>query len=121
MSIRDEVASDLSEILEDPEDPAAAGTPFSFIDREGNEYPVMGAFGDIGYLLNPENGIPVQGRTITASYRMALLRELTEKVPEQGWKVKIHDLNGIEQIFYVSRYEPDRTLGIGRVKLTVKP
>jgi hypothetical protein len=120
MGIREEVASDLSEILES-EDPAAAGTPYIFIDRENNEYPVMGAFGDIGYLLNPENGIPVQGRTITASYRLGLLRGLTEKVPETGWKVKIHDLNGIEQVFYVSRYEPDRTLGIGRVKLSVKP
>jgi hypothetical protein len=120
MGIRDEVASDLSEILESS-DPAAAGTPYVFVDRENNEYPVMGAFGDIGYLLSPENGIPVQGRTITASYRMGLLRELTEKVPEQGWKVKICDSNGIEQVFHVSRYEPDRTLGIGRVKLMVRP
>jgi hypothetical protein len=119
MGVREEVASDLSEILES-EDPAAAGTPYIFVDRGGNEYPVMGAFGDIGYLLNPENGIPIQGRTITASYRMGLLRGLTEKVPEIGWKVKINDFNGIEQVFYVSRYEPDRTLGIGRVKLTVK-
>jgi hypothetical protein len=120
MGIREEVASDLSEILEST-DPAAAGTPYIFIDRENNEYPVIGVFGDIRYLLNPENGTSVQGRTITASYRMGLLRELTEKAPEPGWKVKISDLNGIEQIFYVSRYEPDRTLGIGRVKLSVKP
>jgi hypothetical protein len=120
MDIRGEAAFDLSEILES-DDPAAAGTPYIFIDRENNEYPVIGVFGDIGYLLTPENGIPVQGRTITASYRMGLLRELTEKVPEPGWKIKINNLNGIEQIFYVSRYEPDRTLGIGRVKLSVKP
>jgi hypothetical protein len=120
MGIREEAASDLSEILEST-DPAAAGTPYVFIDRENNEYPVMGAFGDIGYLLNPENGTPVQGRTITASYRMGLLRQATDKVPEPGWKVKINDMNGIEQIFHVSRYEPDRTLGIGRVKLSVKP
>jgi hypothetical protein len=52
---------------------------------------------------------------------MGLLRELTEKVPEPGWQAKIYDHNGIEQVFYVSRYEPDRTLGIGRVKLSVKP
>jgi hypothetical protein len=120
MGIREEIDADLSEILEDPEGSAAVGTPYIFIDRDNNEYPVMGAFGDIGYLLNPENGIPVQGRTITASYRMGLLRELTEKVPEQGWKIKIRDHNNVVQIFYISRYEPDRTLGIGRIKLTVK-
>jgi hypothetical protein len=120
MGIKDEVASDLSEILES-KDSAAAGTPYVFVDREGNEFPVMGAIGDVGYLLNPENGTPVQGRTITASYRMGLLRGLTEKVPETGWKVKISDLSGIDQVFFVSRYEPDRTLGIGRVKLSVKP
>jgi hypothetical protein len=121
MGIREEVASDLSEILESPNDPAAAGTPCIFIDREGNEYPVIGAFGDIAYLLNPENGTPVQTRTVTASYRMESLRKLTEKVPGQGWKVKVNDLNGIEQILYVSRYEPDRSIGLGVVKLSVKP
>jgi hypothetical protein len=117
MGIREEAESDLAEILEDTD---GAGTPYILVDKEGVEYPVCGTYGDIGYKISPDTGIPVLGRTITATYRIRTLREQTEKTPEQGWKVKANDLYGNEQILFVTKFEADKTIGIGRLKLGIK-
>jgi len=45
------------------------------------------------------------------------LLEKTPIVPDRGWKVKATGLDGVEYTLYVINYEPDRTLGIGRIKL----
>jgi hypothetical protein len=117
MGIREEADSDLAEIFGDTD---GAGTPYTLIDKDEAEFPVAGTFGDVGYLLNPDTGIPIVGRTITASYRIKALLEKTEKVPGEGWKVKVIDLNGIEQTFYVTKYEPDRTIGLARIRVAAK-
>jgi hypothetical protein len=117
MNIREIAEADLQESLEDTD---GAGTSYILIDKDNQEYPVIGTFGDIGFLLNSETGLPVQGRTITAAYRISTLRQATEKTPEQGWRVRVIDLHGAEQTLHVTRYEPDRTIGIGRIKLAVK-
>lgn len=117
MGIRELAEADLAATLEDTD---GAGTPYTLIDKQGGEYPVIGTFGDIGYLLDPDTGASIQGRTITATYRLAALRQAAETTPEQGWKVRVTDLHGTVQILYVTRYEPDRTIGIGRLKLAVK-
>lgn len=117
MNLLELAEADLAATLEDTD---GAGMEFVLVDKANAEYPVVGTFGDIGYLLNPETGLPVQGRTIAAAYRMSTLRALTETVPDQGWKVRVIDLAGTEQVLYVSRYEPDRTIGIARLKLAVK-
>lgn len=117
MSIRELAEADLGESLEDTD---GAGTSYILIDKDNQEYPVIGTFGDIGYLLNPDTGLPIQGRTITATFRLSTLWQATETVPEQGWRVRVTDLHGTEQTLHVTRYEPDRTIGIGRIKLAAK-
>jgi hypothetical protein len=114
MSVRELAESDLAETLEDAD---GAGSPFTLIDPTNTEYPLTGTFGDIGYLLDSETGLPVQGRTITATYRMKSLFEKTIYPPGRGWRVKVNGLDGAEHIFHVVNYEPDRTIGIGRLKL----
>ena len=114
MSVRDLAESDLAETLEDTD---GAGSPFTLIDPENNEYRLTGTFGDIGYLLDSETGLPVQGRTITAAYRMKTLAEKTSAIPGENWKVKTIGFDDKEYILFVVNYEPDRTIGIGRVKL----
>jgi hypothetical protein len=66
-----------------------------------------------------ETGLPVQGRTITAAYRIKSLAEQTDALPGKGWRVKTKDLAGTEYALFVAGYEPDRTIGIGHLKLAV--
>ena len=68
-------------------------------------------------MLDIETGLPVQGRTITAAYRIKSLAEKTSGVPGKGWRVKTQGLDGKEYTLFVVGYEPDRTIGIGRLKL----
>ena len=114
--MRELAESDLKETLEDAE---GAGTPFTLIDFNESEYPLTGSFGDIGYLLDNDTGLPVQGRTITAAYRIKSLLEKTPLPPERGWKLKTQGLDGVEYLLHVVNYEPDRSIGIGRIKLAV--
>ena len=112
MGIRELGESDLGETLEGDE-----ASPFSLIDPTGAEFPIRGTLGDIGYLLDVETGLPVAGRTITAAYRIKTLLEKTAVAPGNGWKVKATGLDDKEYILFVVNYEPDRTLGIARIKL----
>jgi len=116
MNLRELAESDLAETLEDAD---GAGSPFILIDDKNTEYHLTGTFGDIGYLLDTETGLPVQGRTITATYRMKTLFEKTIRPPGIKWRVKVLDFNGAEHTLNVVNYEPDRTVGIGRLKLAV--
>jgi hypothetical protein len=106
----------MGEIIEDPE---TSGSPFVIIDPKEKEYPVIGIFGDIGFLLDPNTGLPIQGRTITASYRIRTLADMTQETPGKKWKVRAPDLYGTDCTLYVVRYEPDRTIGMARIKLAV--
>jgi hypothetical protein len=116
MNVRELAEADLGLTLEDT---AGAGSSYVLICGD-EEFEVTGSFGDIGYLLNPNIGTSTQTRTITATYRIKTLREKTEKIPERGWRVRAKDLQGNDQLFFVVRYEPDYSIGIGRITLGVK-
>jgi len=116
MNVRRLAESDLAETLEDAD---GAGSPFILVDENNNQYHLTGTFGDIGYLLDNETGLPVQGRTITATYRMKSLFEKTKYPPSKNWRVIVQGLNDAEYTLNVVNYEPDRSIGIGRLKLAV--
>jgi hypothetical protein len=116
MTLRELAQSDLKKTLEDKD---GAGTPFTLIDGEA-EYPVIGTFGDIAYLLMPDVGNPVRTRTIVATYLIETLRRQTARTPERGWRVRLTDIGGNEQILFVTRYEPDRTIGIAKIIMAAK-
>ncbi len=116
MSLRELAEKDLSLTLEDTN---LAGSRFILIDKQKNKYELVGQVGDIGYLLNTD-GVPVQGRTINVAYRMSSLAKLTDSVPCKGWKVEVQDLSGVKHKLHVFRYEPDRTIGIARLILSVE-
>ena len=115
MGIRELGESDLGETLEGDE-----ASSFTLIDHMGNVFPIKGTLGDIGYLLDVETGLPVAGRTITAAYRIKTLLEKTAVAPGKGWKVKAIGLDKKEYELFVVNYEPDRTLGVARIKLGVE-
>ncbi|MDR1587502.1 MAG: hypothetical protein LBS57_08615 [Treponema sp.] len=114
MGLRGLAESDLAETLEDA---AGAGSPFVLIDPQGREFELTGTFWDIGYLLDMETGLPVQGRAIAATYRIKSLADKTAAFPGKGWRIRTRDLNGADYTLFVVGYEPDRTIGIGRLKL----
>jgi hypothetical protein len=115
MNLRDRAAMDAKSILGNTN---GAATEFILISNK-TEYRVTGSYGDIGYLLNLATGEAVEGRTIEAAFSLLSLAEKTEKEPERGWGFKCFDLTGKEIKLYVVKYEPDRTIGIGRIKLAV--
>ena len=117
MGLRELAESDLGETLEDKN---GAGSPFNLIDTKGAVFPLTGTVGDIGFLLDNETGLPVQGRTITATFRISTLAAKTSDIPGAGWRVVTKDLTGKENSFFVINYEPDHTIGIGRIRLGVK-
>jgi hypothetical protein len=114
VSLRSLAESDLGEILGDTE---GAGTPFVLVDKGGVEYPVTGVFGDIGFLIDPSTGAPVQGRSIVAACRIRCLEEQGAGMPGRGWKVRAEDLSGKSLELWVHRNEPDRTIGLYRLTL----
>ena len=115
MRIRELAQADLSDILGNPDGP---GTPFYLITPEGNEYSVCGTYGDISLLIDPATGSAVQGRTITATYPMALLKKQTEQVTEKKWKVRVKDLAGKEHVLFVTDPpDHDYTIGLTRLRL----
>jgi hypothetical protein len=117
MNLREIAESDLAYTLEDT---GGAGTPYTLIDPVGNEYALIGTYKDIGYLQDEENSVPVQGRTVTVTYRQSSLLRQTARKPEQGWRVRIIGFGGVEHILSVIHYDPDRSLGIGRLTLEVQ-
>ena len=117
MNVRELAASDAKSILEDTEE--GQGTEFILISKSKEEFPVVGSYGDIGYLLNPATGEEIPGRTIQAAYSMETLRGKTQDVPEKGWRFKTLDLSGREINLFVTMYEPDNTIGVARIRLAL--
>jgi hypothetical protein len=115
LNLRERAAFDAKNILGDTGGAASEFTLFS----GDKEYPVSGVYGDIGYLLNLTTGEAIEGRTIEAAFSLLSLAEKTKDEPQKGWGFKCRDLTGKEIKLYVVKYEPDRTIGIGRIKLAV--
>jgi hypothetical protein len=116
MNLRELAAADTNTILNDI---SGAGTPFILFSADGNPFPLVGSYGDIGYLINPSTGMAIQGRTIEAVYSISDLKRQTEIEPGRGWRFVCNDLAGKEINLFVVRYEPDRTMGLARIKLAV--
>jgi hypothetical protein len=116
-NLRSLAEADLANTIEDPN---GAGTPYTLI-AQSSEYPVVGTFDDIGLLIDPISGEAIQGRTITAICRVKTIFALAGKYPKRGWKARIADLHGAVQTLYVQRNEIDRTIGICRLTLGMKP
>lgn len=119
MNLRQLAEQDLAVTLTDKDNGAAVD--FTLLKPTGTGYSLSGSVGDIGYLVDTE-GNPIAGRTVTACYRLSdCITSAGEYVePGRGWKVIYTDLSGHEWILYVIRFEPDRTIGIGRLILSLE-
>lgn len=118
MNLRALAEQDLAVTLTDKDNGGAVS--FTLLKPSGTGITLNGNLGDIGYLLDTE-GNPIAGRTVTAAYRMSdCLSDGGEYIePGRGWKVIYTDMSGHEWILCVIRFEPDRTIGIGRLILSL--
>jgi hypothetical protein len=116
--LRARAEADVQRIIENAR---GAGTPYVLIDKEGAEYPVTGIFGDIGSLIDPVSGESVQGRSIEAVCMMKTIAAAAGKIPERGWKARATGIDGKELVLFVWRNETDRTIGLCRMALGLRP
>lgn len=105
-SVRDLAAEDACDIIN------AEGAPITLINKDG-EINIRGLYSDIGSLINPVTGEPVQGRAIEA---VVFIFPYADKIPERGWKARVSH-NGREVTLFVQRNEYDRTAGLCRLTL----
>ena len=113
MGLRQLAEADLAVTLTDKE--TGGAVDFTLLRPNGTGVTLQGFVGDIGYLVDTE-GNPIAGRTITACFRMIdFVSDGAYVKPAFGWRVVYVDMSGLEWILFVVRFEPDRTLGVGRL------
>lgn len=115
MNLNERAALDAKMILGDLN---GAGRDFTLM-ANNTRYKLTGVYGDIGYLLNLATGEAVEGRTIEASFSISTLAAQTPDEPQRGWGFECVELSGKNIKLFVVKYEPDRTIGVGRLKLAV--
>ncbi|MBR4159920.1 MAG: hypothetical protein IKT97_07720 [Spirochaetia bacterium] len=115
MNLNELAESDLALTVED--DVMGGATGLTLIHGD-DFYLVNGIMGDIGYLLDTE-GNAVSGRSVVFAYRMKSLRDGNDEMilPQKGWAASYEDLHRKTWKLFVSRVEPDRTLGVCRLVL----
>lgn len=97
----------------------AGNTVFSLSDNNGHSWEITGLVGDIGFAFDTE-GNRVVGRTVFASFLASRVKIDNKTVsPAHGWKIAYTDINGERQEGSVLFSEPDRTIGITRVYLSL--
>ena len=118
MNLRELAKRDSALIVEGEQ---AGNTSCELSDSVGNKWTIQALLSDIGFEVDTD-GNKVAGRTCWATYRAERVKDAGERVltPRRGWKLKWTDLEGREQNMFVAFCEPDLTLGLNRIFLTVK-
>jgi hypothetical protein len=114
VNLRERAEADLALTMEDS---GGAGTAYTLIDPDGNEYAVTGVVGDISLLYSA--AVPgytdaelIRNRTIRCSCRIGTLAAQTEAVPQRGWRARVPGFNEETGDLFVTGCDPDRTLGV---------
>lgn len=97
----------------------AGNTVFTLSDKARHSWEITGFVGDIGYSVDTE-GNRVAGRTVCASFLASRVKINGKTVtPAPGWKLVYRNLEGETQESNVVFAEPDRTIGVVRVYLSL--
>lgn len=113
-NVRDLATADARAIIEND-----AGLPIVLANGKG-EFALSGTYSDIGSLVDPVTGEPIQGRAIETTISALEAKEKIGKIPERGDKVKITGKDGKELLLFVQRNEYDRTIELCRLTLGIK-
>lgn len=116
MGLRELAQKDAAHTIEGKQ---AGNTVFTLSDKAGNSWEITGFVGDIGYSVDTE-GNRVAGRTVCASFLASRVKINGKTVtPAPGWKLVYRNLEGETQESNVVFAEPDRTIGVVRVYLSL--
>ena len=97
----------------------AGNTEITISDTAGHSWKITGLVGDIGYSVDTD-GNRVAGRTVCASFIASRIDLNGNTVtPAPGWRLVYKDLDGNSQEGRVLFAEPDRTIGLVRVFLSL--
>lgn len=113
MNLQQLAESDLAITLEAMD--VAGGCNLIFTTPDGINFEGFGVVNDIGFGFD-SLGNQIATRSICAMWRMSSFMSEGKYIePSNGWKLTWENLLGEPETGYVTRFEPDRTLGIGRV------
>lgn len=114
MSLRDIAAQDSDFILSDVD---GNTVEIRVTDPEGNSGVFRGWTTDVSTSIDPETGLSISGRNVSAALSMKALQDKGMDFPrnqpsqlKKPWLLEFADVNGISHIFKVTKGEPDRTL-----------
>ena len=87
-----------------------------FYDNIETEKPIKCNTTDIGFFIDPDTGMGVQGRLVEIACRISTIAE--NNIPiEKERKVKYYDTAGNEWLSVIRKIEPDRKLGVYKLTL----
>ena len=124
MNLVEQAETDLGFTLEDKN--SGFGISVVLIDTSGirygenNELIVQST--DIGFGIDPQTGVLMDGGTAEINLRLSTLLTVTSGVlPEKGWKVEINNVEteNINRTFELRNVFIDRKLGIFKIAFTV--
>lgn len=110
-SVRELAAADAAAIIADE----GGGCSITLINSDG-EHRLPGLYSDIGSLVDPLTGEPVQGRSIEITVSAIYLNTVLTKTPARGWQARL-EKDGQVITLFVQRNEYDRTVELYRLTL----
>jgi len=114
MNIRALAEKDLGLTLEN----SGEGVKICFTSPKDESYEVYGRVGDIGFGYDTD-GNKISTRVVQVTWRLSSMMNNNKYVlPGRGWACTWSDLSGQDWSAYVTNFEPDRTLGVGRAWLS---
>ena len=110
-NVRDLATADARAIIQND-----AGLPIVLINENG-EFSISGTYSDIGSLVDPVTGEPVQGRAIETTISALDAKEKMGKIPARGNKARIKTKDDKDLLLFIQRVEYDRTIELCRITL----
>ena len=117
MSLRDQAAVDAQIFVED----AVAGfaTAIVLTNPNGETLDMTGLTTDVYNTIDPDTGLSVVGRKVSATLSLKTLKEKCFSVPrgiedsgQRPWTVEFFNVLGECNLFKVSEAEPDAEMGV---------
>ena len=124
MNLVEQAEKDLGFTLEDKS--TGFGIAIVLIDKSGTRYgendELIVQSTDIGFGIDPQTGVLMEGGTAEINLRLSTLLTVTSGVlPEKGWKAEITNVKTDNQLFTFELRDKfvDRKIGIFKMALTL--
>ena len=116
--MREQAEADLAETMEDATN--GFGLFVTLQSPEGLSAALVGLTTDISFVIDPETGVAVSGRTASVTLRISSIVEAgfaglpraIANPTEKPWVVVFADIGGTAHTFKVRESNPDRALGV---------